>query len=177
MKKIIFASLLILLLSSCSGLRDDLNDLFTEDVEFNWVYPGEPITEISDLRDALRDLNYISDGDIDNWQLPDITWERCGGDCEDLSSISAYILKQEMGLEVKLAVLKLKSGHSLHMTPMIDGELYLYFGFQYDYPEYDLLYTMSLDDYIQNNVKRSINSDIFGGELGPELKELLLNKN
>lgn len=159
-KKLLSIVLTSILFMSCGGA-----DLFLEMPPYYWDYPGLSVSEIAELKEATAHLVYIPDGDEDHWRLPDYTWDRDGGDCEDLSSTSAYILKYEMGLNAKLAVLKLKSRDEYHMVVSVDGVLYEYDGRLINMDYWELRYTISFDEYVKRTytTKRSVYQESIGG--------------
>lgn len=114
-------------------------------MQYEWVIP-EDIETKSEAAIFMSSLDYIYESG-DNWMLPESTYYKKGGDCEDLSGLLAHIFIYCLNLsDVKLV--GCISADGPHMMVYSGG---VYYEGQTGRPtrtNYIILYKMSYESYI-----------------------------
>lgn len=89
------------------------------------IDPTNPLpTDVLTVRDAVmwlfENFDYIPETD-DTWLLPGETILRSGGDCEDLTILALWSVKDTFGIDGFMVVRRLSTG-ALHATALFDGD-------------------------------------------------------
>ena len=138
--KLTFIIIILFLLSSCSFFN-----------EYSWI----GIEEIETIEEALiymqNNIEYKYDND-DFWQLPEETYLKGTGDCEDKASLLAHLFIYNVNLNdiILLGVLR-KTDYQPHMVVKIGDRIFeadfevTLEGF---YDTYYLIIEMSYENYI-----------------------------
>lgn len=88
---------------------------------YTWELPMSFDT-VEEVLDYIVTIEYKSDGAKDNWQLPDQTYRKGTGDCEDKAILFLYIMRETFGGKAELLVVK-RSG-TYHVLPRHNNIVY-----------------------------------------------------
>lgn len=96
------------------------NYYFENDLEFY---------SVASISDYIRNnILYAYDKDVHNkedyWQTPEETYNLQTGDCEDIALFFAYFVYNQLGMDCKIALLKLIGRDKYHATPYFEGECF-----------------------------------------------------
>jgi hypothetical protein len=90
----------------------------------NILYNQDAITEtfnnIDEIAEVMRSIEYVADVK-ENWQLPETTYDRGAGDCEDQASLFAYLIITYLHAENVYLVRCEKSNGEGHMIVEWEG--------------------------------------------------------
>ena len=106
-----------------------------------WIIP-ENIETFEDVISIVKDIDYKT-SNYDDWQLPQTTYEKKSGDCEDFAGLFAHILIYKLNF-TNVEIVVLKNNHTIVFA---DGKYYE--------PQNGLIITDGLD------IKTSMNYDFY----------------
>lgn len=91
--KIVVIFVVALTMLSCYALP--------EEDEYSWVIPGE-FENISDVQKVMQSIKYLpSSGDA---QLPDETYEKHSGDCDEQALLMSHILAEKLNKDAYVCI-------------------------------------------------------------------------
>lgn len=130
MKRIILLIILIGFLNSCYYQEDNhnpLRDVVIGEMNDYVCKECDKIENFFDITDIMKymiaNINYMNEIGNDYWQLPEETFNKKGGDCEDIAILFLYFCKNFLNIDDCFLV-RIENYKGLHIVPQINEDYY-----------------------------------------------------